>query len=531
MREPGTAPGAFYAVDPSADVLSAAWRAPEDRPAGDRGEPVGHRVAAPLDVVDRRAGVRLRHLPGAVDLVRRRATPQEAATAQHLRSEIEACLAAAPRRITILKAVPCAGVGEGAPCPECGEPMVASMLDCALGEQAELVVERVAGRWCWSCLAGSIDDGKELSRRLERWRPGTVSHAVPSFAYDTAAHPRAIQLEVTTRCNLACGYCSNRLIAEPRDADFDHLLGLMDRIDLSVVDHVELTGLGETLLHPRLLDIVREIRKRGAPAEIGMVTNGVSLTRSRIAPLIEAGLTRVCVSVDTLDAERFSRLRPGSRLEKILGNIEELARFRDESGLEPFRLRLHGVMTDDPFGEAEPLIEYSLRHGLELPVLTPLDLRAVSLGLYDRDQLEIGRTTAATFEAFYTWVVRRWLELGGRVDVPARMKSLHERPLTPARRSEGFHHSGLEEYPSLRLCPWAIDKCYIAGDGSLLSCCNAMTDIPRRALADLSDRALRDVWGDELLWAYRLPLALDRLPAGCVGCDQAPPQGLPLQPC
>jgi len=520
----------MYAFDPLQDVLTATWpfQARSDEPAAGAGGASG--VPAPVDVEFSETGIRLRHLPGAVSFGAQWAGAPPIALDRRLAEEVSACLSGASSRVTILKAVPRAGTGTGGslPCPACGEAMLPSALDCALGLHAELAVERIPGRWCWSCQAGTIDDEAELRRRLERWHPGMPGETVPSFAYDTAAHPRSIQLELTTRCNLACGYCSNRLIAEPQDADFDQLLRLLDRIDLPVVDQIELTGLGETLLHPRLLDILRELRRRSAATEIGMVTNGVSLTRSRMAPLIDAGLSRVCVSVDTLDADRFSRLRPGTRLEKILANIEDLARFRNEHAPDHFGFRLHAVVTDDPFGQAEPLIDYSMRHGLDFPVITPLDPREVSLGLYDADQLEVSRTTAAEFKTFYTWIVKRWLALGGSISVADRMKPLHERPVTPARRAEGFHHSGLENYPSLWLCRWAIDKCYIAGDGSLLPCCNAMTDIPRRALADLRHQTLREIWGRDLLWAYRLPLALDLLPPGCLGCDQAPPQGRPM---
>jgi len=250
--------------------------------------------------------------------------------------------------------------------------------------------------------------------------------------------------------------------------------------------------------------------------------------RDRVVPLLEAGMSRIAVSIDTLDPERFSRKRPGTYLEKVLANLEDLARLRDETRLGDFRLAVHAVATDDAYGQAAPLIEYSARLGLDLPIFTPLDWREASRGLYDGQSHEGSCMTASEFEAFYTWVVKRWLELGGSVRVPDRMEKLDRRPVTPARRAEGFHHAALKDYASLWLCEWAVDKCYIANDGAMLSCCNAMTDMPRSVLGDLGRHSLREIWGGDLLWAYRLPLALDLLPQGCVGCDQAPPQGRPM---
>ena len=517
----------LVALTPTWEALSRVGRTSTVAQYRDRG-PTQVKAVAPVDVIFTNIGIRLRHVPGEVDFSERQVTACPVTPGPNLSREIRACLSGAPHRLTILKAFPLVHSEANLPCRDCGETMVASALDCALGDNAELVVEKVHGHWCWRCYAGVIgDNAVELRQRLASWIPGGESISLPSLLYDTAAHPRSIQLEVTTRCNLSCGYCSNRLLAERRDVDLAQLLRLLDRIELDVVDQVELTGLGEGLLHTRLLDVVKAIRKRAAVTDIGMVTNGVSLTRERIAPLIEAGLSRVSVSIDSLDPERFCRQRPGTRLEKILANVGDIARLRDENGSVDFCFGIHAVVTDDPYAQAEPLLIYSADIGLDLPVFTPLDAREVSLGLYGSQWPAAGRTTAGEFEVFYTWVVKRWIELGGSIKVPTRMRRLDERPVTAARRREGFHHSSLEDYPSLWLCPWAIDKCFIAGDGSILSCCNAMTDIPRAALANLRHDALRKVWGVDLLWAYRLPLALDLLPPGCVGCDQGPPQGRP----
>jgi MoaA/NifB/PqqE/SkfB family radical SAM enzyme len=522
----------MYRFDPRIDALGAKWSGQTHRGSLSPIEKSPHDrqalswASAPVDVIFPDIGIRWRHIPGEVHFRERRAVAPAVAFGRALAQDVERCLSGAPHQLTILKAVPLADAGAISRCRDCGNAMIASALDCALGKNAELVVERVHGDWCWPCHAGLVhNNGAELRQRLSHCYAGGRSYAVPSFGYDTAAHPRSIQLEITTRCNLTCGYCSNRLLKDRRDIDFDQLISLFDHIDLSVVSQVELTGLGEALLHPRLLNILNEIRRRGAVSDIGMVTNGVSLVRDRVAPLIEAGMSRIAVSIDTLDPERFCRQRPGTRLEKVLANVEDLARFRDETRRGDFRLAIHAVVTDDAYGQAEPLIEYSARLGLDLPIFTPLDSREAARDIYDRQLREGGCMMASEFDAFYTWVVRRWIQFGGSVKVPIRMQRLDERPVTPARRAEGFHHSALEDYPALWLCNWAIDKCYIANDGSMLSCCNAMTDMPRRPLANLGRHSLREVWGGDLLWAYRLPLALDLLPSGCLGCDQAPPQG------
>ena len=522
----------MYRFSDKIDVLNAVWKLDTSsegaRPGGRAERQCWPKASAPVDVVFADSGVRQRHVPGQVDFGSRRAQARCAAPNRTLAREIALCRSGGTPRLTILKAKPVADSDTPRACPDCGSAMVPSLLDCALGDNAELAIESVSGHWCWECLSGLIDDEHAtFADRLNRWQSGAPTGVAPSFVYDTAAHPRHVQLELTTRCNLTCGYCSNRLLPERRDVDFSRLMQLFDHIDFPMVDQIDLTGLGEALLHPRLADILDEIQKRSAGTVVAMVTNGVSLVPGRVAALLAAGLSRIAVSVDTLDPERFQQQRPGTRLEKVLANLEALVRLRDEQRLERLRLGIHAVITGDPYAEAGPLIEYSARLGLDLPIFTPLDGRQTSHDLYKPDWLKATLSENA-FTAFYTWVVKRWCELGGSVAVPSRMKRLHERPLTAARRAEGFHHSALEEYPALWLCKWAVDKCYIASGGAMLTCCNAMTDMPRTGIADLGRAPLREIWTDDLLWAYRLPLALELLPRGCIGCDQAPPQGHPM---
>jgi hypothetical protein len=56
-----------------------------------------------------------------------------------------------------------------------------------------------------------------------------------------------------------------------------------------------------------------------------------------------------------------------------------------------------------------------------------------------------------------------------------------------------------------------------------------MIDLPRQSFGALAGAPLGALWSGDLLWGYRLPLALGLLPRGCVGCPKAPADGQAME--
>lgn len=97
-------------------------------------------------------------------------------------------------------------------------------------------------------------------------------------------------------------------------------------------DKIRLTG-GEPTVRARIVDIVRSIASTEGIRSVSMTTNGV-LLKKLAEPLAAAGLDRVNVSVDTLDAEKFHRLTRWGKLEDVWDGI--LA--AEQAGLAPIKL-------------------------------------------------------------------------------------------------------------------------------------------------------------------------------------------------
>jgi cyclic pyranopterin phosphate synthase len=138
---------------------------------------------------------------------------------------------------------------------------------------------------------------------------------------------RNLRLSVTDRCNLRCAYCMPEADYAwlPREdiLHFEEIGRLVGVFTSLGVDRVRLTG-GEPLIRRDLPELVRILAAKPSLADIAMTTNGVLLAESA-ADLKEAGLHRVTVSLDTLDADRFRRLTRIPALHRVLAGLDAAA--------------------------------------------------------------------------------------------------------------------------------------------------------------------------------------------------------------
>jgi GTP 3',8-cyclase len=170
--------------------------------------------------------------------------------------------------------------------------------------------------------------------------------------------PRSVRVSLTDRCDLACVYCRpSRSDGYAVDRlDLPALRTLLDGLLLAGVRRVRFTG-GEPLLSPHVVEAVRYASSLGAD-DIALTTNGTLLTRLA-APLRAAGLRRLTLSLDSLDAARFERITRGGKLERVL---EGLATARTV-GFDEIKINCV-VLRGENDDEVERLMLWSWRHGL-----------------------------------------------------------------------------------------------------------------------------------------------------------------------
>jgi cyclic pyranopterin phosphate synthase len=160
-----------------------------------------------------------------------------------------------------------------------------------------------------------------------------------------------LRVSVTDRCNLRCVYC---MPAEgvPKRSHGDMLryeeLALIIRAAAELgIRKVRLTG-GEPLARLGLPEFVRMVAAIPGIDDLSMTTNATLLARHAGA-LVEAGLHRVNISLDTLRADRFARITRRGRLDDVWAGIEAAR----QAGLTPIKFNMVVVrgLNDDEVPE------------------------------------------------------------------------------------------------------------------------------------------------------------------------------------
>jgi GTP 3',8-cyclase len=151
---------------------------------------------------------------------------------------------------------------------------------------------------------------------------------------DTLARPmRDLRISVMDRCNFRCPYCMPRetyheryrFLGSHERLSFDEIVRLARLFVQLGVRKLRLTG-GEPLLRANLPDLIGDLTDIPGVADVALTTNGMLLSRYA-TELKAAGLTRVTVSLDSLDPQVFARMSGGfAGLAEVLDGIEHARR-------------------------------------------------------------------------------------------------------------------------------------------------------------------------------------------------------------
>jgi len=134
---------------------------------------------------------------------------------------------------------------------------------------------------------------------------------------------RYLRIAVTERCNLRCVYCMPEegvAFANGEQlldlAELTRVIGIFARLG---VTKVRFTG-GEPLVRKDIVDLVAAATATSEITEVHLTSNGVLLERF-LEPLLDAGLSGINISLDSLDPDRFAQLTRRSGVEAVLGSI------------------------------------------------------------------------------------------------------------------------------------------------------------------------------------------------------------------
>src|SRR5919201_6228950 len=262
---------------------------------------------------------------------------------------------------------------------------------------------------------------------------------------------RSVRVSVTDKCNFRCRYCmpAEGLEWLPRDEvlSFEEIARLVRILAAMGVDEVRLTG-GEPLVRRDLPALVRRLAQIDGVGDLSLTTNGVLLDRLA-GPLVDAGLVRLNVSLDSLSHVRFSEITRRDALDRVLAGLETAERYPQ---LRPIKVNCVAIrgFTED---EVPALAELARRkpYVVRFIEFMPLDADRA----WRADKVLTGGEIRALIEERF----------GPLVELPAKPSSTSRRfGFADGKGEIGFVNPVSEPFCS------SCDRIRLTADGQLRTC-------------------------------------------------------------
>ena len=293
--------------------------------------------------------------------------------------------------------------------------------------------------------------------------------------YIIPQRPERIQIEITNRCNYTCGMCPRESFNLPeKDIPLDLFKKIIDKLETAY--NVTLTGWGEPLLHPALMDMIVYTKDKGH--NVGMTTNGLLLA-SFVEKFIETPLDKLTISLDSV--EESGEVAEGHPTNKVVQkNIESLIRIRGtkKKPVITIQITMHSKQ------QCLNTVKYAGEAGADRVYLVRLN-KPLGMNGFKRpgldEELEIYRESEEITKKYGLQVDNNFTAFDNQL-----LRSLYKK-LRPMM------------YRSDKYCPKPYDYLYINIDGRATPCC----DLPRYEVGNVLKQSINEIWHGENMQYFR----------------------------
>jgi cyclic pyranopterin phosphate synthase len=261
---------------------------------------------------------------------------------------------------------------------------------------------------------------------------------------------KSLRVSVTDKCNFRCRYCmpAEGLEWLPREEvlSFEEIARIVRVLASMGVDEIRLTG-GEPLIRRDLPTLVEMVAQTPGVEDLSLTTNGILLDRLA-KPLVDAGLRRINVSLDSLSHTRFAEITRRDALDRVLTGLEEAERYAE---LRPIKVNCVAIrgFTEE---EVPALAELARRKPYVVRFIEFMPLDADES--WRQDEVLTGAEIRALIE-------ERW----PLVAIPAKASSTARR----FRFADGAGEIGFVNPVSEPFCS-SCDRIRLTADGKLRTC-------------------------------------------------------------
>ena len=150
-----------------------------------------------------------------------------------------------------------------------------------------------------------------------------------------------LRVSVTDRCNLRCAYCMPKegisLIGRDDILRYEEILRIIRVATEEGITKVRITG-GEPLVRRGVAEFIATLRAIPALNDISLTTNGI-LLETHAEELFAAGVRRINISLDSLNADKYARITRGGDIHAVLRGIQKVR----ETGFDPIKINIVAI--------------------------------------------------------------------------------------------------------------------------------------------------------------------------------------------
>ena len=313
---------------------------------------------------------------------------------------------------------------------------------------------------------------------------------VPNVVHYT---PTALQIEITTACNLRCTMCEHTFMQQiGRNMKIGEFKKIVD--ENPNVQVVNITGIGEALMNKQFLDMVEYAKSRGI--YVWFSDNFTFMNDANIERILNAGMDYIVMSLDGTTKETFEKIRVGAVFENVVSNFKKLMAERDRRGMKKPLMGINMVIVKENYREIEKMVGFA--HELKAD-----DLMYISIIMSDNTgNLSLWQLDPKETEPYVEAGKKTAEELGLRVIAW---------PTVHLKRAE---KTG---------CAYPWLNPYITYNGDVLPCCyipqmsNARLD-PENIMGNVLKEPLSKIWNNEKYQEFRRKIKTKQPPTACRTC-------------